>query len=187
MAKKHFKIYQSRWHLLATLAFIAVPFLFLLSFSVVAKLSFQSIILDTVVSFWRVVVAYIISVVLAWACAMLFFQGKKSSVALPIFDVLQSIPTFAALPLAVAYWGPSNGTVILFLVFAIIWPIFFSVVSALKMVKRDWEEAVEMADLKGFHYIRYFLLPISIPSLITGSIIGLGDGWEALVATEMIV
>lgn len=32
-----------------------------------------------------------------------------------------------------------------------------------------------------------FFLPVSIPGLITGSIIGLGEGWEALVATEIII
>ena len=54
-------------------------------------------------------------------------------------------------------------------------------------MKRDWEEAVEVAGLKGFDYVRNFLWPISAPGLITGSIIGLGEGWEALVATEIIV
>lgn len=107
--------------------------------------------------------------------------------ALPIFDVLQSLPTFAALPIAVFFWGKSNFTVIFFLVLAVIWPIFFSVISSLKLVKKDWEEVAEISGLSGFNSIRYFFWPVSVPGLITGSIIGLGDGWEALVATEIIV
>jgi len=87
----------------------------------------------------------------------------------------------------VLFWGATNTTVIVFLVLTIIWPIFFSVVSAMKMVKHEWEEAAQIMDLKGWHFFKYFLMPISIPSLITGSIIGLGEGWEALVATEIIV
>jgi len=108
-------------------------------------------------------------------------------VALPIFDVLQSFPTFAVLPLATLAWGSSNTTVIFFLVITIIWPLFFSIVSSLKLINREWEEAAQMARLHGFDYIRWFLGPITIPGLITGSIIGLGEGWEALVATEIIV
>lgn len=63
----------------------------------------------------------------------------------------------------------------------------FSIVSSLKLIRRDWEEAVEMTGLRGFNYWRKFLWPVSFPGLVTGSIIGLGEGWEALVATEMIV
>ena len=41
--------------------------------------------------------------------------------------------------------------------------------------------------MRGFTYVRHFIWPVSIPGLITGSIIGLGEGWEALVATEIIM
>jgi ABC-type anion transport system duplicated permease subunit len=41
--------------------------------------------------------------------------------------------------------------------------------------------------LRGWDYLKYYLVPLSIPGIITGSIVGLGEGWEALVATEMIV
>ena len=107
-------------------------------------------------------------------------------IALPIFDVMQSFPTFAALPLATVVWGPSNTTIIFFLIITVIWPILFSLISSLKLIWRDWEEASEIAQLRGFNYLRYVLWPASIPGIITGSIIGLGEGWEALVATEMI-
>lgn len=118
---------------------------------------------------------------------MAFYRGRRALVALPIFDVLQSFPTFAALPLAVAAYGPSSTIVIIFLVLAIIWPIFFSTLSSLKLVKKDWGEAVAVAQLKGWRYLWHFLVPVSIPGAITGSIVGLGDGWEALIATEIIV
>lgn len=41
--------------------------------------------------------------------------------------------------------------------------------------------------MRGVDYLRHFLWPISLPGLIMGSIIGLGEGWEALVATEIII
>ena len=54
-------------------------------------------------------------------------------------------------------------------------------------MRHDWLEAVQISGLKDLDYFTKFLLPISIPGLITGTIIGLGEGWEALVATEIIV
>ncbi len=132
------------------------------------------------------IVAYIIAALLGWTGAVLFYKGRRGDVALPIFDVLQSFPAFAALPIAVRIMGASNTVVIAFLVIAIVWPVFFSTMSSLKLVKRDWEEAVAIANLRGFNYLWHFLIPVSIPGLVTGSVIGLGDGWEALVGTEII-
>jgi ABC-type nitrate/sulfonate/bicarbonate transport system permease component len=114
-------------------------------------------------------------------------QGQVLDVALPVFDVLQSFPTFAALPLAIYFWGPSNFTTIFFLIFTIIWPIFFAILSSLKLMKHEWDEVAEIYGLTGKEYLKKFLIPVSVPGLITGSIVGLGEAWEAVVATEIIV
>lgn len=181
------RIYQSWLHLGVTLLFIVVPFLFLLIFSRAIDIPASQLLADVFVSFLRIAIAYAVAASLGWLVAVSFYRGKRAIIALPLFDVLQSFPTFAALPIAVFLWGPSNVTIIFFLILTMIWPIFFSVLGSLKLVKRDWEEMVEVADLRGILYLRHFLLPLSIPGLITGSIIGLGEGWEALVATEIIV
>jgi len=181
------KIYVSKLHLVVTIFVIIVPFLFLLIFSIIANLSTGSLFRDVLISAARIIIAYLIAAVLAWLSAVAFYRGRRAVIALPVYDVLQSFPTFAALPLAVHFWGQNNFTVIFFLVITIIWPIFFSTLSSLKLIKRDWQEAAEISGLHGFNYLRQFLLPVSIPGLITGSIIGIGEGWEALVATEIII
>lgn len=170
-----------------TIFVLTVPFLFLLVFSRFAGIAAKTLFLDLFTSTGRLIAAYGIAVILGWLCAISFYHGKRAIIALPIFDVLQSFPTFAALPMAIFFWGPSNATIVFFLIITVIWPIFFSVISSLKLIKHDWQEAVDMAGLSGFNYLRLFLLPVTIPGLITGSIIGLGEGWEALVATEFIV
>lgn len=185
--RKRLIIYQKRLHLAATLAVLAAPFLFLLVFSRLGHIATGELFQDVFVSCLRLAAAYAIAAVLAWIGAVAFYRGKRSVIALPIFDVLQSFPTFAALPVATLIWGVSEGTVIALLVFTIIWPILFSVLSSLKLMKRDWEEAAEIAGWRGWQYCRRFIWPVSAPGLVTGSIIGLGEGWEALVATEIIV
>ncbi len=180
-------IYPTRFHLVATFFFISLPLVFLIAASGVAHIGATQILSELGVSLWRMAVAYIIAAVLGWIAAVSFYRGRAATIALPLFDVLQSFPTFALLPLVTYLWGRTGVTVILFLSVTVLWPVFFSVVSSLKLMKRDWEESVEIVGLKGFDYFKLFLLPISVPGLITGSIIGLGDGWEALVATEIIV
>ncbi|MBI2451362.1 MAG: ABC transporter permease subunit [Parcubacteria group bacterium] len=183
---KRAKIYQSRTHILVTLLFIVVPFLFLLVFSRLAHITTGKLFSDLFISAGRLAAAYGLAAIIGWLSAVLFYHGKRAVIALPIFDVLQSFPTFAALPMAVFLWGHSNFVVIFFLIITVIWPIFFSIISSLKLIKRDWQEVAEIAGLSGFNYLKIFLLPITMPGLITGSIIGLGEGWEALVATEII-
>lgn len=186
MHKHHHSFYQSGWHLAATFAIIVVPFVYLLLFAYWSQLDQRALYASLLVSCLRMLVAYLIAVTVAWLCAVAFYRGKRAAIALPIFDVLQSLPTFAALPLAVLAFGQDNFTVIFFLILTILWPIFFSIISALKRINREWYEVVAMADLSSWQYVRRFVLPITIPGLITGSIIGLGEGWEALIATEMI-
>ena len=191
MRKKHppapGSSYISYRHVLITLFFIVVPFIFLLFFSRVAKIATGALFYDFFISSVRLLIAYVISLVLAWFIAAAFYRGRRSLVALPAFDVLQSFPTFAALPIATIFFGRTNFTVIFFLTITIIWPIFFSIISSFKLIRSDWREAVKISGLRRLDYLRYFLLPASVPAIITGSIIGLGEGWEALVATEIIV
>lgn len=180
-------MYHSRWHVFFVLAVLAVPFIFMLIFSRAAHLSTELLFANMTVSLARMIVAYVIAALLGWILATSFYHGRRSIIALPFFDVLQSFPTYAALPFAVYVWGATSFTVIFFLMLAVIWPIFFSILSSLKLIKHDWEEAVMMMRLPRWVYFKKFLWPVSVPGLITGSIVGLGDGWEALVATEIIV
>ena len=180
-------IYQSRLHLAVTLLFIIAPFLFLLFFSRFANIASSQLLSDVGISSVRLIIAYFIAAALGWIFAVSFYRGRRAAVALPIFDVLQSFPTFALLPLTTLLWGATSFTIIFFLVITVIWPLFFSIISSLKLIRRDWQEAVQIYELSGFNYFKIFLWPVSIPGLITGSIIGLGEGWEAMIATEIIV
>lgn len=180
-------IYKKYWHIFVVLGLIILPVIFFSIFSGFIGISPSVLFADIGMSLVRLLIAYSIATLLGWLLAVGFYKGNASTIALPLFDVLQSIPTFAALPLAILVWGKSDFVVIFFLVLAIIWPIFFSVMSALKMVKHEYDEAVHMSRIKGWNRVRYFLFPASIPGIITGSIVGLGDAWEALIATEIIV
>lgn len=180
-------IYKSRTHLAVTLIVVAAPFLYLILFSRFTHIASKNLGGDVLVSLGRLCMAYVISAVVGWILAVSLYRGKRSVIALPVFDVCQSFPTFALLPLAVLTFGASNTTIVVFLVFTIIWPIIFSIVSSLKLIKRDWYETAQIYHLRGWRYLQYFLFPASVSGLIVGTIIGLGEGWEALIATEIIV
>lgn len=183
----HFSLNRSRKHLLIAFGVLILPLVSLFVFSLVNDIQFTSAVMDLLISTARLFAAFIIATISAWLLVVILIRGKTESSVLAIFDVLQSMPTFIILPMAIHFFGQSEVTIIFFLAITIIWPIIFSIVSALKQVDKSWREAVTISRLRGFNYVRYFLLPVTTPGIVTGAIIGLGDGWEALIATELLL
>ena len=186
-AYHHFSLNRSAKHLIAGFSIILIPLVALFAFSLVSGIDFRTAFYDLGVSMWRLFLSLAISVVLAWVLVVTFVRGKTNNLAVSFFDVMQSLPTFTILPIAVHFWGTSGGTIIFFLVITIIWPIIFSVISSLKQAEKSIVEAVYVSRISGWNYIKYYLFPLTFPGIVTGAIIGLGDGWEALIATEIIL
>lgn len=184
--KVHLKIYRKRWHLVLTFFIAAAPFIFILFFSNTAGVEADRVFIDLSASFVRVLAAYAISFILAIILATLLGQGKARAIFLPIFDVLQSFPSFALLPLLTFWFGIGNLASIFFLVVTMIWPILFSTFSATQMVRQDLQEAAFIFGARGIKKFFNFTVPVSLPGLITGSIVALGEGWEAIVGAEII-
>lgn len=182
-----FRIYRKRIHLLVTFLVIALPFLFLAFVAPIAHLDRSAFLSDLAISTIRLAIAYVIALALAIICGLSLSHGRVGNFFLPVFDVLQSFPTFAMLPLVVYWFGKSDTTVIIFLVVTLIWPMLFAIISALKLVHPDWEEAATVFGATGWKRLVYFALPVAFPGVVTGSIIGLGEGWEAVVGAEIIV
>ncbi|MFN7088485.1 MAG: ABC transporter permease [Candidatus Paceibacteria bacterium] len=149
-------------------------------------LDLQRLMTGLVVSFGRVTISYIISLILGISIAFLVTRQESiENLLLPLFETAQSIPTVAILPLVVLWLG-SGPAVIFLLTITIIWPITFSIISGFKSIPRSLAEAAKVYSAKGWRGFRHFMLPIILPSVITGSIIGWGEGWEVLVAAELL-
>ena len=180
------KIYKKRWHLLLTFITIAAPFIYIFIFSEFTGVKTSQVFVDLGASFFRVAIAYLISVILAIPMAFFLGQGKTGDFFLPVFDVLQSFPSFALLPLLTVWFGIGNAVAIIFLVVTMIWPILFSALSAIRLGRKDLEEAAFVFGARGWKKMFVFTLPLSLPGLIIGSIVGIGEGWEAIVGAEII-
>ena len=183
---RYVNVYKRRWHVFVTLLIVAIPFASFLLFVPSSILQKQVFLESMVSSGARLLIAYLISVILIIPLALLA-HGALSKWFLPLFDVMQSFPSFAMLPLVVKVLGASDATVIFFLVVTMMWPMLFSVISAQKLIRQDWEEAATIfgATTKWKRF-KNFTLPISYPGIVTGSIVGLGEGWEAVVGAEII-
>lgn len=147
-------------------------------------LEFYTFFLSSLLS---VVIAYAIAAFLAMVLALASTKNKVvENLMVPVLDVAQSFPTFALIPLLIAIFGTNRWVVIFFLVITIIWPIVFTLISAIKTEREDLSQAATIYGAKGLKRLWYYRLPDMFPAFVTGSIIGWGEAWEALIGAEII-
>jgi len=140
-------------------------------------------------SLGRTSVAYVIALVASIVIALSITANPiVERILLPIFDVLQSFPSFALFPILVNSLQRSPELVILVvLALEIIWPILFSIIGGMKNRREELEEAATIFGARGWRRIWVFTLPELLPSIVTGSIVGWGEGWEVIIGAELLV
>jgi ABC-type nitrate/sulfonate/bicarbonate transport system permease component len=134
----------------------------------------------------RLVFAYLIALALGVSIALLVGWSPFSEFFFPIFDVLQNLPSFALIPFFIYFFGYTSEMIIFFAVSSIVWPILFAVLTAIKSAHADLSDAATIFGARGFRRIRHYLAPLSLPAILTGSIVGIAIGWEAVIGAEII-
>jgi ABC-type nitrate/sulfonate/bicarbonate transport system permease component len=167
-------------------------FLFLIVLSMVVNFSSldgKTLLSGFIVSLIRTSISYLIAASLAIIIALIITSNKVlEDLFLPVFDVLQSFPSFALFPVLVTAMKNSPETVIItVLSVTMIWPILFSIIGGIKNRREDWEEAATIFGAVGYKRLVHFTIPELLPSIITGSIVGWGEGWEFIIGAELLV
>lgn len=141
------------------------------------------------ISFLRTSVAYGISLVIALTLALLITANLAlENALLPILDSLQSFPSFALFPLLTeALRRSPEAVIIVVLVITMIWPILFTLIGAMKNRHESLDEAATLFGAVGWRRLTAFTLPQLWPAIVTGSIVGWGEGWEFIIGAELLV
>ena len=138
----------------------------------------------------RVVGAYAVCLAIALPLAMKVARSSRAGrVGLPIIEVVASFPATALFPVIIFELIPylsDQGAAILMLVTGMLWYLFFNILSGIRSLPPDLEEAARSYGLKGRKFLRRVLLPGIFPALITGSITAFGGGWNTLIVAEYL-
>jgi len=135
----------------------------------------------------RLVAGYLISLVLGIGLALCIgVNASFGERVLPVFDVLQNIPSFALIPIFIGLLGYGSTMIVIFAATSIIWPIMFYAASAILGARQELSDAAYVFGARGWKKIIYYLIPLSFPALVTGSIVGISIGWEAVIGGEII-
>ena len=138
----------------------------------------------------RVAAAFALSLAIALPVAIYLTRHRRASrVGLPMIEILASFPATALFPVIVFVLIPyltPNGAAVLMLITGMIWYLFFNILSGLRSVPPDLEEAARSFGVSDRNLLRKVLLPGSFAAIVTGSITAFGGGWNTLIVAEYL-
>ncbi len=181
--RAHAKRYRRGWMLMAGVVITALLLALLGYFGTVSWVSLMSAVLHTT---YRLLLAYFLALVIGVCLALLVGWASLTDALFPVFDILQNVPSFALIPFFIYFLGYTDKMIILFAVSSIVWPILFAILAAIKNSHADLSDAATIFGASGFRRVPFYLMPLSIPAILTGSIVGIAIGWESVIGAEII-
>jgi ABC-type nitrate/sulfonate/bicarbonate transport system permease component len=145
---------------------------------------------DLLVHFWaslkREMVAFV------YACAaiplgvLMGWSRTAQNLLEPVFEMLRPIPPIAWIPLAILWFGISDlqNQFIIFL--GIFFPLLINTITGVKNVEHNIVRAARCLGASEKDVLVKVVFRAALPQIITGVRVGLGVGWMALVAAELV-
>lgn len=104
----------------------------------------------------------------------------------PIMNFFQSVSGIAIFPIIVIWWGNTEKTILVVILYTSFFPIAYNVLSGVREIPVRYIQAVRTLGASRYQIIRDVLLPGAMPSIATGSRLSIGFAWRAVIAGEML-
>jgi len=105
----------------------------------------------------------------------------------PILLFFQAIGDIAWLPILLIWFGFGLGTMTFVIVYTVLFPVVLNTVLGVRSVPIELHRAARSLGASRARVVWEVVLPGALPNIVTGLRNGLGYGWRALIAAEMIV
>lgn len=100
---------------------------------------------------------------------------------------LQGVSGIAWLPLVIIWFGFTHTTTLVVVIYTLIVPIIFNTMTGVRAVPEHYSLALRSLGASRLRLITDVYLPGALPSIVVGLRLGMGYGWRALIAAEMLV
>ncbi|MCC7105513.1 MAG: ABC transporter permease [Chloroflexi bacterium] len=104
----------------------------------------------------------------------------------PLTSFMNALSGIAWVPLAIVWFGLGQGAVTFILWNSIFFLVMFNTLLGVKAVPRVFMNACLTMGGSKWRVVRDVMLPGAMPNIILGIRMGIGFGWRALIAAEMI-
>jgi NitT/TauT family transport system permease protein/taurine transport system permease protein len=105
----------------------------------------------------------------------------------PILLFFQAIGDIAWLPLLLIWFGFGLGTMTFVIVYTVVFPVVFNTALGVRSIQPELVRAAQSLGAPRWRILIEVILPGALPNIMTGLRNGLGYGWRALIAAEIIV
>lgn len=129
------------------------------------------------------VAGFVLAVPMGYAIGSSRFMDRMFS---PIVSVTQPIPGIAWIPLAILWFGLGPMAVGFIIFLAAFFPVLLNTVTGVRTITKDLTRVAEVFQFPRRMTVLDVVLPGALPYIVTGTRLGFGYGWRALVAGEMI-
>jgi taurine transport system permease protein len=114
--------------------------------------------------------------------------SRRAHTALwPVLLFFQAIGDIAWLPILLIWFGFGLATMTFVIVYTVLFPVVLNTVLGVRSVPTDLHRAALSLGASRARILWEVVLPGALPNIMTGLRNGLGYGWRALIAAEMIV
>ncbi|MBI4209268.1 MAG: ABC transporter permease [Deltaproteobacteria bacterium] len=146
-----------------------------------------SILIGIGVSLWRILLGYGLSVVGGVLLGLLIGRVQVLDQTLGVLLVgLQSLPSIAWFPLAILWFGLSEGAILFIVVMGAFQSIVIATDAGVRGISPLYVNVARNLGAKGFQFYWRLLIPATLPAIVTGMKQGWAFAWRSLIAGEMI-
>ncbi len=103
----------------------------------------------------------------------------------PIIEIIRNMPPMAWIPLAIFIFVSGGSIFIVFI--GMVFPIILNTIQGVKSTDVRLIDAAKTLGARESMIVEKVIIPSAFPSIMTGLRIGLGVGWMAIVAAEMVI
>lgn len=104
----------------------------------------------------------------------------------PAVEVLRPIPPVAWVPIALIAFQTELTSIVWVVFVGAFFPISINTMEGVMRIEAEYVRAVRSLGGGRLDLYRHVVIPHTLPSIVTGTMIGVGIGWIAVVAAEML-
>jgi taurine transport system permease protein len=139
-------------------------------------------------SLGRLAIGALLATVIGVPIGLLLGAGRYGAMMFdPFLRFFQSVSGIALLPLVIVWFGFTETTIQLVILYTALIPVIFNTMTGVRTTPLIYRDAIETLGGGRARLARDVYLPGALASIVVGVRLGIGYGWRALIAGEMLI
>lgn len=136
----------------------------------------------------RLLTGYFVGVAIGIPLGLLTSRSEWAHDTIGVLGLgLQTLPSVCWVPLALMWFGQTEGAMLFVVVMGTLWSVQIAVDNGVRNVPPIYQRAARTMGSKGLHTWLKVILPASLPFIVSGIKQGWAFAWRSLMAAEIYV